>query len=90
VVDAVGNPPARHLTGGEASCQRAHPDTAQADHAHMDRKRERRVREMHSARHLVENFCCEPKPFRGIATRYDKTKRNFLAAVYAAAAILLN
>ncbi len=46
---------------------------------------------MHSARHLVENCFCKPKPFRGIATRYDKTKRNFLAGVHlAASAIPLN
>jgi transposase len=57
----------------------------------MDRKRERLVREMHCARHLVENFFCQRKPFRGIATRYDETKRNFPAGVHlAASAIPLN
>ena len=46
---------------------------------------------LYRARHLIENFFCKLKQFRAIATRYDKTKRNFLAAVYlAAAAILLN
>ncbi|MDP9373296.1 MAG: IS5/IS1182 family transposase, partial [Chloroflexota bacterium] len=36
-------------------------------------------------------FFCKLKQFRAIATRYDKTKCNFLAAVYlAASAILLN
>jgi transposase len=46
---------------------------------------------MHSARHLIENFCCRLKQFRWIATRYDRTTRNFLAGVQrAASAILLN
>ena len=47
--------------------------------------------ELYEARHLIESFFCKLKQFRAIATRYDKTKRNFLAAVYlAASAILLN
>ena len=32
-------------------------------------------------RHLVENFFAKRKQYRAIATRYDKTARNFLAAV---------
>ncbi len=48
-------------------------------------------RDLYQARHLIENFFCKLKQFRAIATRYDKTQRNFLAAVYlAASAILLN
>jgi transposase len=48
-------------------------------------------RELYKARHLVENFFCKLKQFRTIATRYDKTARNFLAAVYlASTAIWLN
>ncbi len=48
-------------------------------------------RDRYAARHLVEHFFCKLKQFRAIATRYDKTKRNFLAAVYlAATTILLN
>ena len=47
--------------------------------------------DLYRARHLIENFFCKLKQYRAIATRYDKTKRNFLAAVYlAATAILLN
>jgi Transposase DDE domain len=39
----------------------------------------------------IENFFAKLKQFRAVATRYDKTARNFLAAVYLAAiAILLN
>lgn len=48
-------------------------------------------RELYKARHLIENFFCKLKQFRAIATRYDKTARNFLAAVYlASTAIWLN
>ncbi len=35
---------------------------------------------LYGARHLMENFFCWAKQFRAIATRYDKTARNFLAA----------
>jgi transposase len=42
--------------------------------------------ELYEARHLIENFFCKLKQFRAIATRYDKTARNFLAAVYLASA----
>jgi transposase len=48
-------------------------------------------RHLYKERHLIENFFAKLKQFRAIATRYDKTARNFLAAVYlAAAAIWLN
>ncbi len=48
-------------------------------------------KELYKSRHLIENFFCKLKQFRAIATRYDKTARNFLAAVYlAASAIWLN
>ena len=36
----------------------------------------------YEARHLIENFFCWVKQFRAIATRYDKTARNFLAAFH--------
>ena len=45
-------------------------------------------KDMYKARHLIENFYCWLKQFRAIATRYDKTARNFLAAVYLAASIV--
>ena len=44
--------------------------------------------ELYKARHLIENFYCKLKQFRAIATRYDKTARNFLAAIYLVAAII--
>jgi transposase len=45
-------------------------------------------REMYKARHLMENFFCKLKQYRAIATRYDKTARNFLAAMHLVAAII--
>ena len=48
-------------------------------------------KEIYKARHLIENFFCKLKQFRAIATRYDKTAKNFLAAIHlAAVAIWLN
>ena len=44
--------------------------------------------ELYKTRHLIENFFCKLKQFRAIATRYDKTARNFLAATHLAAAII--
>ena len=44
-------------------------------------------KELYKARHLIENFFCRLKQYRAIATRYDKTARNFLSAVYLAATI---
>ncbi len=45
-------------------------------------------RELYVARHLVENFFAKIKQFRAIATRYEKTARNFLAAVQLVASIV--
>lgn len=45
-------------------------------------------RDVYKARHLIENFFCKLKQYRAIATRYDKTARNFLAAIHLAAAII--
>ena len=45
-------------------------------------------KETYKARHLIENFFCKLKQFRAIATRYDKTARNFLAAIHLVAAII--
>jgi transposase len=44
--------------------------------------------ELYKARHLIENFFAKLKQFRAIATRYDKTARNFLGAIHLAAAII--
>lgn len=45
-------------------------------------------KELYKARHLIENFFCKLKQYRAIATRYDKTARNFLAAVYLASTVI--
>lgn len=42
-------------------------------------------RHLYKARHLIENLFARLKQFRAIATRYDKTARNFLGAVHLAA-----
>ena len=44
-------------------------------------------RDLYQARHLIENFFARLKQFRAIATRYDKTARNFLAAIHLAASL---
>ncbi len=36
---------------------------------------------LYKIRHLVENMFCRLKQFRGIATRYDKLKRNYQSSV---------
>jgi transposase len=45
-------------------------------------------RDIYKERHLIENFFEKIKQYRAIATRYDKTARNFLAAVYLVAAAI--
>ncbi|NML18339.1 transposase [Azohydromonas sp. G-1-1-14] len=45
-------------------------------------------RDLYKARHLVENFFARLKQYRAIATRYDKTARNFLGAIHLAAAVV--
>jgi transposase len=45
-------------------------------------------RDLFKARHLIENFFAKLKQFRAIATRYDKTARNFLAAIHLAASLI--
>lgn len=43
---------------------------------------------LYKARHLIENFFARLKQYRAITTRYDKTARNFLSAIYLAASIV--
>ena len=45
-------------------------------------------RDLYKARHLIENFFAKLKQYRAIATRYDKTARNFLGAIYMAASVV--
>jgi transposase len=44
--------------------------------------------EIYKERDLIENFFAKIKQFRAIATRYEKTKRNFLAAIHLVAAVI--
>ena len=43
---------------------------------------------LYCERNLVERFFNHLKHFRAVATRYDKTARNFLAAIYLAASVI--
>ena len=45
-------------------------------------------RELYAARHLIENFFAKIKQFRAIATRYENTAQNFLAAVHHVASVV--
>lgn len=45
-------------------------------------------KELYKKRHHIENFFSRLKDFRAIATRYEKTARNFLAGLYLTAAII--
>lgn len=58
--------------------------------AHIPTCRDRKVQrsvdhDIYRQRNLIERFFNKLKHFRRIATRYDKTARNFLAAVQLAA-----
>ena len=44
---------------------------------------------LYCERNLIERFFNKIKHFRGVATRYDKLARNYLAAVQLVAAIIL-
>ena len=44
-------------------------------------------RERYEWRHLVENFFCQIKAFRRIATRYEKTEKCFAATIYLVGAV---
>ena len=43
---------------------------------------------LYKARHLIENFFAKLKQYRAIATRYDKTARNFLGVIHLACAVV--
>ena len=46
-------------------------------------------RERYKDRNLVERFWSKPKQYRRVATRYEKTARNFLAFVHVASIMVL-
>lgn len=43
---------------------------------------------LYKERHKIENFFGRLKDYRGIATRFEKTARNFLSGVHLAAALM--
>lgn len=54
-----------------------------------NRKQQREYdKEFYKARHLIENFFAKLKKLRAIATRYDKTARNLLEAIYFASVLI--
>ena len=54
------------------------------------RKEQREIdRERYKDRNLAERFWHKAKQFRRVATRYDKTARNFLAFVHVASIMVL-
>ena len=58
-------------------------------HSKPERKRKRRLdKGLYKIRYLVEVFFHNLKRFRAIATRYEKTARNYLALVQVACAWL--
>lgn len=119
MVDALGNPVAFTLSGGQAHdlagadalLPGMEANLLIADKAYdvdervLDRlarmkkagviplKANRKIKravdqDIYRSRHLIENFFARLKQFRAIATRYDKTARNFLAGVQIAAATI--
>ena len=78
--DALGNPVEIDITPGQdVDINRAEPMQRKTDFA------------LYRERNLVERFFNKLKQFRAIATRYDKLKSTFLAAVqFVSVIILLN
>jgi transposase len=63
---------------------------SRGERAHIPTCRDRKVQRsvdhaIYRQRNVIERFFNKLKHFRRIATRYDKTARNFLAAVHLAA-----
>jgi transposase len=46
-------------------------------------------KERYKDRNLAERFWSKVKPFRRVATRYEKTARNFLAFIHVASILIL-
>ena len=55
-----------------------------------NRKVQREIdRDRYKDRNLVERFWAKAKPYRRVATRYEKTGRNFLAFLHVASVMIL-
>ena len=117
IVDALGNPLALSLTGGQvhditqaqALLALVEPGallgdkgydadhfvdslTARAIRVVIPPKSNRKVKRdcdfvLYCERNLVERFFCIIKHFRAVATRYEKTARNFLAGLHLVCAL---
>ena len=117
IVDALGNPLALSLTGGQvhditqaqALLALVEPQamlgdkgydadhfvdslTARAIRVVIPPKSNRKVQRdcdfaLYCERNLVERFFCIIKHFRAVATRYEKTARNFLAGLHLVCAL---
>ena len=87
-----GLKPERDLVADRGYDARAIIDLVEArgGRAHIPTCRDRKVQRsvdhgLYRQRNLIERFFNKLKHFRRVATRYDKTARNFLAAVMLAA-----
>jgi transposase len=117
IVDALGNPLALSLTGGQvhditqagALLALVEPQALLADKGYdadhfvesltaraievvIPPKSNRKVKRdcdfaLYAERNLVERFFNTIKHYRGIATRYEKTARNFLAGLHLVCAL---
>jgi transposase len=117
IVDALGNPLALSLTGGQAhDITQAETLAAQVEPAALlgDKgydadhfveslkvraitpvippKSNRKIKRqcdfaLYAERNLIERFFNSIKQFRGIATRYEKTARNYLAGLHLVCAL---
>ncbi len=118
IVDALGNPLALSLTGGqvhditqaEALTALVEPEALLADKGYdadhfvesltvraiktvIPPKSNRKIKRdcdfaLYRERNLVERFFNTIKNFRAIATRYEKTARNFLAGLHLVCALV--
>lgn len=89
----AGLPPAKALVADRGYDSRAIIElvASTGGEAHIPTQRGVRMQRsveptLYRQRNLVERFFCRLKQFRRVATRFDKTARNFLAAVALAAA----
>ena len=117
IVDALGNPLALSLTGGqvhdisqaETLTAQAQPEALLGDKGYdadsfieslevrgikpvIPPKSNRKIKRdcdfaLYAERNLIERFFNFIKQFRGIATRYEKTARNFLAGLHLVCAL---
>ena len=117
IVDALGNPLALSLTGGqvhdisqaETLTAEVQPEALLGDKGYdagsfieslevraikpvIPPKSNRKIKRdcdfaLYAERNLIERFFQFIKQFRGIATRYEKTARNFLAGLHLVCAL---